>query len=84
MQTLATDALSSIRCVHCHNDTIRPGGTNVVDLIYQPLVHVIPHLNMTESLIWLEYQSSSTHLNPNLLSSSQSEHRARDANPRLV
>lgn len=41
LQTLAIDAFLNIRCVHCHNDTIRPDRTNVVDLVYQPLVRVV-------------------------------------------
>ena len=35
-QTLAVDALTSIRCVHCHNETIRHGGGYITDLTYQP------------------------------------------------
>ena len=42
-QTLAIDALSSIRCVHCHNETIRPGATYLTDLVYQPLVRILYH-----------------------------------------
>ena len=34
-QTLAVDAQTSIRCVHCHNETIRPGGGYITDLTYQ-------------------------------------------------
>lgn len=33
-QTIAVDALTSIRCVHCHNETIRPGGGYITDLTY--------------------------------------------------
>ena len=32
--TLAIDALTSIRCVNCHNETIREGGSFVTDLEY--------------------------------------------------
>ena len=31
------DALASIRCTHCHNETIRPGGTFITELIYPAL-----------------------------------------------
>lgn len=34
-QTLAVDAVTSIRCVHCHNETVRPGGGYITDLTYQ-------------------------------------------------
>ena len=34
-EILAVDALTTIRCVHCHNDTIRPGGGYITDLTYQ-------------------------------------------------
>jgi PAB-dependent poly(A)-specific ribonuclease subunit 2 len=34
---VAVDALSSIRCVHCHNETIRPGGSYLTDLVYLPV-----------------------------------------------
>ena len=40
-QALALDAHSSIRCVHCHNETIRSGGTYINDLVYQPLTGTI-------------------------------------------
>ena len=36
-QTLAIDAQTSIRCVHCHNETIRGGSSFITDLEYQPL-----------------------------------------------
>ena len=34
--TLAINALTSIRCIHCHNETIRPGGGFITDLTYLP------------------------------------------------
>ena len=36
-QKIAIDTLASIRCVHCHNETIRGGGTYVNDLVYLPV-----------------------------------------------
>ena len=35
-QYLAVDALTSIQCVHCRNETIKPGGSYITDLIYAP------------------------------------------------
>ena len=34
-QTLAVDALTTIRCVHCRHETTRPGGGYITDLTYQ-------------------------------------------------
>ncbi|KAI9886097.1 MAG: hypothetical protein M1823_002115 [Watsoniomyces obsoletus] len=39
-KTTATTGLTSIRCIHCHSETGRPGDTYVTDLVYpskQPL-----------------------------------------------
>lgn len=36
-QILAVDALTSIQCVHCRNETIKSAGGNITDLIYTPL-----------------------------------------------
>jgi PAB-dependent poly(A)-specific ribonuclease subunit 2 len=36
-QTIAVDALTSIKCVHCHNETIKHGGGYITDLIYTPV-----------------------------------------------
>ncbi len=37
-QALTTVAMSSIRCAHCTNETMRPGGTYVHELIYPPKI----------------------------------------------
>ena len=34
-QAIAIDALLNIRCINCHNETIRPGGSYLTDLVYQ-------------------------------------------------
>ena len=36
-QKIAIDTLASIRCVHCHNETIRGRGTYINDLVYLPV-----------------------------------------------
>lgn len=36
-KTFATDAISGIRCVSCHNETTRPGATLQTDLIWLPI-----------------------------------------------
>ncbi|KAI9702842.1 MAG: poly(A)-specific ribonuclease [Candelina mexicana] len=33
-ETLATAALSNIHCIHCRNETVRPGGSYVTELAY--------------------------------------------------
>ncbi|KAK0641099.1 ubiquitin carboxyl-terminal hydrolase-domain-containing protein [Cercophora newfieldiana] len=33
---LATSAVDSVKCVNCKNETVRPGDTNVIDLMYPP------------------------------------------------
>lgn len=35
-QALTTVAMNSIRCAHCANETVRPGGTYVHELVYPP------------------------------------------------
>ena len=42
-KTFAIDAVASIRCVHCHNDITRPGGSFITDLVWQP-VHQNPRM----------------------------------------
>lgn len=37
-QALTTMAMNSIRCAHCANETVRPGGTYVHELVYPPRV----------------------------------------------
>ncbi|KAI9806554.1 MAG: poly(A)-specific ribonuclease [Piccolia ochrophora] len=39
-RALATAALTSIRCVNCHTETVRPGGTYVNELVY-PSKHTL-------------------------------------------
>ena len=40
-QTLATNAVSAIRCVHCLCETVRPGGTYLQDMSYPAVVREI-------------------------------------------
>lgn len=43
-QILTTVAMSSIRCAHCSNETMRPGGTYVHELVYPPKTSTKGHM----------------------------------------
>ncbi|KAI9715714.1 MAG: poly(A)-specific ribonuclease [Chrysothrix sp. TS-e1954] len=45
-QVLTTVAVNTIRCAHCANETMRPGGSYLHDLVYPPRTPTKPHLRV--------------------------------------